>query len=169
MSIDIAKACDGTFYPFDESIAFDNELIDNKIGEFMTAVNVKGTYVLDSEDNVYVEGRLQYDIKFPCDRCLKEVIKHFDVRFTASFYLAGNESQDGYYSYNNNSVDLTEAVREDVILNLPNRVLCDDNCKGICPRCGINLNEAQCNCNECTDALDSINANNPFAVLKDFK
>lgn len=167
MSIDIAKACDGTFYPFSESIVLDNELIENKIGEFVSPISIKGTYVLDNENNVYIESTMQYDIKFPCDRCLKEVIKHFDKRFTASYYLFGNQGQEGYYPYNNNSVDLTDAVKEEIVLNIPSRILCDENCKGLCPHCGINLNEAECNCKENADASDNVKANNPFAALKD--
>lgn len=167
MSIDIAKACDGTFYPFNESIALSNEVIENKSGRFLTPVTITGTYVIDSESNVYIDGRLRYEIKFPCDRCLKEVTKSFDKRFTASYCLIGNDCQDGYYTYNNNSVDLTDAVSEDILLNIPNRVLCDNDCKGLCPQCGINLNEAKCNCSENADALYSANANNPFAALKD--
>ena len=45
-------------------------------------------------------------------------------------------------------IDLKEAVREQILLNMPNKVLCKDDCLGLCPDCGINLNKESCDCGE---------------------
>ena len=70
----------------------------------------------------------------------------------ASFYLDGEEAQENYYPYNNNVVDMTIPVMQEIILNLPTRVLCKEDCKGICNRCGANLNFETCDCD--TRSLD---------------
>jgi uncharacterized protein len=43
-------------------------------------------------------------------------------------------------------IDLSEAIREEIILNIPMKNICDTNCKGICVGCGVNLNNEECQC-----------------------
>ena len=47
-----------------------------------------------------------------------------------------------------NELDLAEVAREQIVLNLPEQVLCSEDCKGICPTCGTDLNEGECRCRE---------------------
>ncbi|MGQ0540872.1 MAG: DUF177 domain-containing protein, partial [Blastocatellia bacterium] len=46
------------------------------------------------------------------------------------------------------SLDLNEIVREQILLNLPQQIFCKEDCKGLCPKCGANINLIDCNCNE---------------------
>ncbi len=48
--------------------------------------------------------------------------------------------------YDGEELDITEDIRDMVILSLPMKPLCSDTCKGLCPKCGTNLNEEKCNC-----------------------
>ena len=57
-------------------------------------------------------------------------------------------------------IELTDAVRDALLLNMPMRVLCREDCRGICPRCGINLNKGPCTCQEGAEVI------NPFSALK---
>jgi uncharacterized protein len=71
-----------------------------------------------------------------CDRCL------------AGFELPVHQEQACYYfeNYSEDWLDLTDSVREDILLALPQRFLCREDCAGICPGCGCNLNEEECTC-----------------------
>lgn len=167
MSINIAKANQGEFYPFEQTIVASENILSGFLATFDGDIAVEGTFVVD-KDNVYVDSTLTYSIIFKCDRCLDDVKKDFKIRCTASFYLEGEEEIEGYYPYKNNIVDMTEPAKQEIILNLPTRVLCKDDCKGLCHICGTNLNEMSCDCENQQDS-ENITANNPFSVLKNLK
>ncbi len=82
-----------------------------------------------------------------CDRCLENFEKSVDYSFE---YTLVKELQDsdmeGYILVEGDSLDLGELCMSDVVLNLPLKFLCKDDCKGICSICGKNLNQSQCDC-----------------------
>jgi uncharacterized protein len=87
-------------------------------------------------DALWVTGQLATMASARCGRCLKTVtvplaVSHFAVHRTV---------------HADETVDLTAAMREDIILELPQRVLCHENCKGLCPVCGEDLNVRRCGC-----------------------
>lgn len=167
MSINIAKANQGEFYPFDQTIKASADILSGLIARFDGDILVEGTFVVD-KDNVYVDSTLTYTIIFGCDRCLCDVKKDFKVKCTASFYLEGEEEIEGYYPFKNNIVDMTVPAEQEIILHLPTRVLCKEDCKGLCHICGTNLNEKSCDC-ENQQNSENITPNNPFSVLKNLK
>jgi uncharacterized protein len=63
--------------------------------------------------------------------------------------ITPDETEIGYYE--ESGLSLEDVVREQVLLSLPSRTLCKEDCKGLCPRCGQNLNLATCNCNPTSD------------------
>lgn len=88
------------------------------------------------QQGILARGRLDTVVRAPCDRCLCDV----DVTVTVA---------DACYHFEEvplGSLDLTEAVREDILLALPQGCLCRDDCRGLCPSCGQNLNEGTCSC-----------------------
>ena len=64
------------------------------------------------------------------------------------------------YVFEASSIDLTDAIRDALTLELPLRVLCKEDCKGLCPKCGVNLNTGSCSCPKGTGKP------NPFEALK---
>lgn len=95
--------------------------------------------------------RLVFDVKsvlsLHCDRCLAP----FDRETQASFehILVQEANTDGDYVVCEDGVlDLAELVRTDFLLELPTKVLCREDCKGLCPHCGKNLNFDSCQCRE---------------------
>lgn len=83
-----------------------------------------------------VTGRLATVASGRCSRCLRPVEWPLEVRqFVYHRELRGEDF-----------VDLTENIREDILLELPQRILCDENCRGLCPDCGKDLNEGPCHC-----------------------
>ena len=83
-----------------------------------------------------VTGKLMTPAKLRCSRCLRECEQPLRVeQFVFHQELHGEDF-----------VDLTANIREDIILELPQRALCDEACKGLCPQCGADLNKKKCRC-----------------------
>jgi uncharacterized protein len=89
-----------------------------------------------------------------CDRCAIEF--DFPLRAEIAFkflqkHTGGSIVSDSdevkYYYPDNPEVDITPDIRDELILALPMKILCREDCKGLCPRCGADLNVESCNCN----------------------
>lgn len=105
-----------------------------------------------------VEGKIEGAIEMECTRCLKDVTHNLDIPFRAAFVTEENytsekeaEIRSGDLDvsiYDGEKIDLADLVREQILLNLPTQALCREDCKGLCQKCGANLNEVNCNCAE---------------------
>lgn len=93
---------------------------------------------LRRNEDLLVQGTLAVDMECQCARCA-EWFKN-SVRVPA-FIRAYALSSD------NESIDLTDDIREDILLALPMNMVCADKCRGLCPGCGVNLNKQPCACN----------------------
>ena len=80
---------------------------------------------------------------FQCARCLKEFTKTVTFSMDERFSKEGNEE---YLKIEHNKADITDAVYMNLLLNLPQRVLCSEQCKGLCSSCGVDRNLSQCDC-----------------------
>jgi len=83
-----------------------------------------------------VVGKLRAPVTLRCSRCLKS----FDLPLRIGQFVFHKELTGEDF------VDLTENIREDIILELPQRALCRPDCRGLCPKCGQDLNEKTCRC-----------------------
>jgi|ERR1041384_585370 uncharacterized protein len=107
-------------------------------------------------DEVELVGTLNANVGFECDRCLTPIAVPIEQSFDL-FYVpplkAGDERELGADDlstafYQGETIDLDDVVREQVELALPMARLCNDDCKGLCPDCGANLNDAKCACGD---------------------
>lgn len=90
-------------------------------------------------DELIVNGSVQAEVQVQCSRCTQIFsTKIEDSAFLRTFPLMG-----GVYE-----LDITEYIREAIVLDLPNFPLCDEACSGLCPHCGTNLNTGSCDCTE---------------------
>ena len=87
---------------------------------------------------VVVTGRAAVKLRERCDRCL--------AYFTTEFPSVRIDHQ--YLDFHADVLDLTEDVREDILLAFPSRCLCHADCQGLCPDCGQNLNVRECGCQD---------------------
>lgn len=101
--------------------------------------------------DVVVRGEVRGQAELSCRRCLAAVL--YEINEELIFvYRAGvapveAEAEEVYpLPEKGGTLDLTKAVREHVLLSVPEFVNCDDACRGFCPRCGANLNETTCEC-----------------------
>lgn len=103
-------------------------------------------------DELLVRGKLELPCRSICSRCAKE----FEVTYCEPDYV---ESFD--ISALSETLDLTDSVRECIILALPTYPVCREACRGLCLRCGADLNENACTCvresgSECWSELDNV-------------
>jgi uncharacterized protein len=124
-----------------------------------------------SGDTVYVRGDLKAQINQECGRCLEMATIPIGSDFAYTLVpekadvpdeleLSADELEIS--CYRGDFIDLEPLICEQIILQTPMKALCGDNCKGLCPRCGINLNRDSCGCSlELTDER--------LAALKNFK
>jgi uncharacterized protein len=108
--------------------------------------------------DIRLNGRVATSIELACARCLEPVVQNVDRTFDLLYRPLGSDAgkeemsvtavdaEIGYYQ--GNGLELEDALREQVILALPLRALCREDCKGLCPQCGTNLNTEQCSCAE---------------------
>jgi len=107
---------------------------------------------------IRVRGSIKVDVHNSCARCLEGLEKKFDSNFELLFQpmetIARSEEKQISHVDNNvgfyeeNGIELIDVVREQLQLWLPMRILCREDCKGICALCGANLNQTSCDCRE---------------------
>ena len=109
-------------------------------------------------NDIRVRADYTGDFELLCARCVEPVPQHLSGNFDLIFRPTGvddapgehaitpDETEIGYYQ--ESGLLLEDVVREQVLLSLPTRTLCKPDCKGLCPRCGQNLNNATCSCGE---------------------
>ena len=111
-----------------------------------------------SDSKVTVKGEVSAELQVECDRCLKSlpapVSSTFEVEYvTPDVYEAGQAAEliDEDLSlsiFDGEVIDIDELVREQLLLALPAQILCGEDCKGLCPRCGSDRNFVDCKCQE---------------------
>jgi uncharacterized protein len=106
--------------------------------------------------DIRLKGKLDTSVEVACARCLDPVVHQVDRAFDLLYRPIGTnsgyaelsvtdaEAEIGYYE--GEGLLLEDTLREQVLLALPLRSICRDDCKGLCPQCGKNLNEVQCDC-----------------------
>ena len=122
----------------------DDAIITLPDAAFSSPVSVTGTLTIGG-NAVFVEGEIEYSITGQCSRCLESVVFHNIVAFDEEF-SDDPDSDPEVYPFSKGLVDLTGMVNEKIVLSIPVAIYCRDDCKGLCPVCGANLNKTQCNC-----------------------
>ena len=148
---------------------FEPGVLDYKSNDFrqIEALEIKALAELVGGE-IHVRGRLRTRLEAECDRCAVQfdfpVECDFDLYYRpvssiareAEVEISGDELEVGFYE--GEGVDLTDIIREQVLLALPMKMLCGAECRGLCPVCGTNRNVADCRC-------EDIPRDSPFAAL----
>ena len=102
-------------------------------------------------DKVFVKAELSVAIELECARCLSSVQRILEGTLESQYQPLPKMARHpldyiGIGHYSGECIDLSDDFRESLLLELPARILCSEDCKGLCPHCGQNLNEVKCNC-----------------------
>ena len=120
----------------------ETELCDVPNAKIVLPIKISGTVTLTGEHSAYIDGEAVFSIAGECTRCLKDTENFYAI----SFQEQVEENNPDGYQVKNDTVDLRTIVDDAVMINSPVSFLCDENCKGICTGCGVNLNDEECKC-----------------------
>jgi uncharacterized protein len=111
--------------------------------------------------DIRLKGKLATSLELPCARCLEPVVHEVNAAFDLLYRPQGSdagrpelsvtEAEAEISYYQGKGLLLEDALREQVLLALPLKAVCREDCKGLCPHCGKNLNEGPCSCAEPVD------------------
>ena len=133
-------------------IPADAPLWDKSGIEWAGPVDVRLTASHAGTGEMVVRGAVEGVLAQVCRRCLEPVARSFEQAVTLVFVASdtpGFEADDGTYAFDEGSdFDMSSAVREELILAIDQYVVCDPDCRGLCPQCGVNWNTDSCTCTE---------------------
>ena len=147
MRIDVSELLQS---PIGTQVDLDLNLGFQRLGGDVDVHSIQGTLnMLRTTEGIWVRGSLAVDLDLQCVRCLTSVSESIEIELDERFQtlpIAKSDEDQVYPISTDHHIDLEPALRELIVVNTPMRVLCDQECKGICPTCGQNLNEGSCDC-----------------------
>jgi len=133
-----------------------NELpLDDTEVRLLEPAEVRGRIRREGNE-VELRGELHTQLEATCGRCLKPVVLPINTQFTERFVPAvswRDEEQHELHEvdlnlavFDGEAIEMDDLVREEILLAMPGHVLCSEDCKGLCPICGIDKNLGSCDC-----------------------
>lgn len=107
---------------------------------------IRGRVVLTkTSEGLIVDFEIKTKCQLICQRCLKDFFKDINLVFSANFSKR-RQGLDPYIILSDQTIDLGMAIREEILLSFPYKILCRKDCQGLCPKCGLDLNKGKCRC-----------------------
>ncbi len=120
---------------------------------FIDFCHIEGT-IVNNTKSLELKAKVSGKAMVHCARCQKPI--EIDASFPVSEILMREDApvseDDDVVTYSGNSVELSEAITNSFLMSLSGKYLCREDCKGLCPHCGTDLNEHECGCNR--DIID---------------
>ncbi len=152
MKIDISNVVNSINKVTTEELTLEMSTFESKLGTFPILKKSPIALRIENQENasVLISGSVDMTIAIPCDRCLEDVPTdiHFDIDKKLSINdgtLVDDEMEETDYLIGF-ELDVERLVYAEILVNWPMKVLCKDDCKGICKVCGMNLNKGTCSC-----------------------
>ncbi len=143
-------------------MAVNNNQIELKYQIDVESINYYGDKIIISEpaslhgklyymdEKTFLDCAISAEVKVNCSRCLKSFHRDLSTKLSVELIEEQDglniEDEDDTILYQDDNIDLAKIVREQIIMSIPMKLLCSENCKGFCFQCGINKNEEQCQC-----------------------
>ena len=158
-----------------ESFPVIAELVKTDECRFISPIRITGR-ADRIQDLIEVSGTIETRIRLSCSRCLADFETTLSERYSLTFRWETSEADKtvepaekeltadefGLIRFRGEQIDLRESIQEQIVMMLPQRPLCSESCKGLCPQCGADLNQGECDCLQ--PVLDD-----RLAILKNFK
>lgn len=163
MKLDITKGIQrkGIDVPFELTDVWGEDHWNGDTIAYVRPVSLSGTYML-ADETVIVRGIARAVIQSPCARCLRPTQTEVEAELEEAFIRDTGEPQaldEDQYMYSGHVLELDEAVRTALLLEMPSRILCKEDCRGLCDQCGADLNINECSCQK------DLTHRNPFSAL----
>ncbi len=172
MNIDLSFLLEKENTPTDVVASFDKKSVPVHESEFqITAMEpLTLTFYNDEGKKLFVSGKSKVFAVSPCDRCLSDVEIGIPVSVNEELDIENDtfsyNEEEGVSIVEENTLLLDDLIVNEILMNWPVKVLCKEDCKGICPVCGKNRNDEDCGCD--TVVLDP-RMQQFQDVFKDFK
>ena len=149
----------GQIFPFEAEVEIEPlEVLSDPV--HFVDVHAEGEYLCTGDNRISLKAEVRAQADTRCARCLEPIRVPVSAAVDAIYDRQPDPEDPDLYSFEASTVELTDAVRDALLLELPMRNLCSEDCKGLCPVCGINLNKSTCTCQEGAEVV------NPFSALK---
>lgn len=164
MILDVSSVCSNENKEEIQEVHIDMDSIESKMGAFPIIKKEPFELHLSNVENkrLLIQGEMDVTVAIPCGRCLTEVPTKLHLVIdkvivlspegSASMEAEGQEPEDDNLEQleymDGYRLDIDRLVYGEILVSWPMKVLCKDDCKGICSTCGTNLNEATCNCGQ---------------------
>ena len=150
LQVDLGRLDREWKFPFEAELAPDAAIWEGGEVRLAAPMQVRGE-VQQVGNDVLVRGDFQGVAALECRRCLRPlevpVEEEFTLLFRPGIDPAEAQEEDVYpLPERGTELDLTEPLREQVMLSVPRFAICEEACRGLCPRCGANLNDRDCDC-----------------------
>lgn len=134
-----------------KQVEIDLMSFNSRLGEFPIVKKAPFVLKLTNEENkrLLIQGEAEVTIVVPCDRCLQDVEQEFHIVVDKELDLTNRDEEksmnEADYMIGTN-LDVDKLIFGEILVSWPMKVLCKEDCKGICKRCGANLNITECQC-----------------------
>ena len=109
------------------------------------------------DDSVVANGKFEATLTLICDRCLDTFKTKISFPLEREYYFdRKGKDEEKLHVDKYQNIEIGESLREEIILSVPTQNLCKENCPGICPTCGVNLNNEACKCNNKKTDIEEI-------------
>lgn len=125
--------------------------------------------ITNTGDALLISGKALAKAETSCSRCLEPVDVNLQATIDAYYLIEAPQTAEEYEINefeilpDDHNIPLGEIIKATLVVDAPLKPLCQENCKGLCSKCGVNLNKEACRCSDIPDDT------NPFSVLKDLK
>lgn len=124
---------------------YNGEIIKNEADVLLKLSNI-------GKGKALISGNTNLEFELSCDRCLKPVATIVEIDFTRELFapelLADEDMKEDQHFVEEYELDVEALLKEELQLAWPSKILCDEDCKGICKKCGQNLNDGTCECDD---------------------
>ncbi|WP_199883671.1 YceD family protein [Anaerosinus massiliensis] len=137
----------GQQYEFNFSITADK--LDVIVEQFSIRGDIAiNGYIVNTGNAFKINGNIYFEKYFQCDRCLEYFTQKQEVSFSETYKRADQSEfdSDDVICFSGDYIDISELVRETILLSQPLNNICSSDCRGLCLKCGANLNQKDCGC-----------------------
>lgn len=147
MVIELSELLKNKTYKKSIDFSYDKEklIFDGEEIVFKRPIKVEGLLSVTG-DILYLDLNIDTEVELMCSRCLDSFNYVLNFNVNEKFSLDEDIEDEEVTIVESENLDITEFIENSIVSTLPMKKLCDESCKGLCQRCGTNLNKSTCSC-----------------------
>ena len=152
MLLDISEVMSVENKEIVKCVPYEQDSFESRLGSFPITKMASIELRIANRENkrLLISGEVSMTVLIPCNRCLEDVVTDIHFNIDKELTLDGAEINDGEIEDTDYligfNLDIDKLIYGEILVNWPMKVLCKEDCKGICKVCGMNLNKGNCDC-----------------------